>query len=724
MLKHTSLSTGVAIDILGTPLEKLEENTRKILITCRHDIEQAAEQKTTGKKFWTVCMLLAIAVQSNTQPNEGCNSLIKRICERCPRIGLPLLSTRTTTKRRLGVGVTGANTKWSHVREKARSLLQELVEVNVGMERPSRNDVGHIDDDDAYLEEFQQRWDIPLPTYPLPDGNRLGEAMRASDPLLIVTAAEEWASKKHTAWSKAFPSPSVDVCTVVGALVEGRIIHVCFDKSYSVGFCLALSVRVNEFDDTTFVAKIAFPLEPESSIHLLSPWYSHVEAGGEIRVSKHNLHWRCDDVDGLFALVPKGDGELVCMLKKAKAKAKAKPKPKPAVGPGHAPLAEEEEESSEAEEEAEDNNDDAVAEQVLMVAHLGLGDEGCDNFEDDVEQDALETEQEANKKREEVRLQKLMQKSEKLTKRMATRTATTTIEEETAADGGRDDVDDVALDFGLDILLADDVDIIDANEPPESVMEMATVYSNTDPVFVLWQHHAKQGASVLEERSVAVQLLPLGGRLGVSTLSLLAVAAGGSNCGCQDAFVTLVMWTRPGTKARRVRINYPRGWPEKAAPNKRPNLVWPTPGSFPENTFKDYEVIHPSLGTVDKKSTTVASELTLILKEMWEAAQLACEGRRAGEEAAASTSFEQCQWCKSEKICRGNLVPIKQCAFCLLAWHPSCSKLVSSLYAEHVLALPDGQASRVHLPQWWVDGQVLCALCSAWILGPQGLWIK
>ena len=111
--------------ILTSDHSKLESNSRKLRGLLSHELEYSS---LTGKCAPTLFSLIrswSVTVKGDVAINEGHNSLIKSIAQRCRNIGLPLLSARANTKKELRVGVRGAPSKWSQVKKGALQMVQD-----------------------------------------------------------------------------------------------------------------------------------------------------------------------------------------------------------------------------------------------------------------------------------------------------------------------------------------------------------------------------------------------------------------------------------------------------------------------------------------------------------------------------------------------------------------------------------------------------------------------
>lgn len=103
----------------------LEANARKLRALCLEDLEVCAHDGTVGPHLFAIARSWVATAKSDVAINEGHNSLIKAIAQRCRNIGLPLLSSRANCKKELKVGVRGAPLKWSGVKHGALAMVQD-----------------------------------------------------------------------------------------------------------------------------------------------------------------------------------------------------------------------------------------------------------------------------------------------------------------------------------------------------------------------------------------------------------------------------------------------------------------------------------------------------------------------------------------------------------------------------------------------------------------------
>ncbi len=119
--------------LLAAAPETLEINAQKIRLLCAEDLEQCAAHGTAGPLLYSLVLSWAASAKSDVAINEGHNSLIKAIAQRCRNIGLPLLSARANCKKELKVGVRGAPQKWSAVKRDALAMVQARLNESFGL---------------------------------------------------------------------------------------------------------------------------------------------------------------------------------------------------------------------------------------------------------------------------------------------------------------------------------------------------------------------------------------------------------------------------------------------------------------------------------------------------------------------------------------------------------------------------------------------------------------
>ena len=97
----------------------ITKHTRRSGSQCR-----GAETGLADLAMWTAVRMLRRSARADVRVNEGHNSLIKAMANRCPRIGLPLLSARVNVKKELGLGSRGASKRWSSIRPALQRVLE------------------------------------------------------------------------------------------------------------------------------------------------------------------------------------------------------------------------------------------------------------------------------------------------------------------------------------------------------------------------------------------------------------------------------------------------------------------------------------------------------------------------------------------------------------------------------------------------------------------------
>ena len=115
----------VAQFILHCKDEYLEANARKLRVFAFEEFEEMAASGRCGPILFSIMSCVAATAKGDVAINEGHNSLIKSIVQRCRNIGLPLLSARSNCKKELRVGIRGAPSKWSQVKKQALCMVQD-----------------------------------------------------------------------------------------------------------------------------------------------------------------------------------------------------------------------------------------------------------------------------------------------------------------------------------------------------------------------------------------------------------------------------------------------------------------------------------------------------------------------------------------------------------------------------------------------------------------------
>lgn len=115
----------VATFIMNCDPACLETTARKLRGLAFDELHEMAVSGTCGSLLYSIMTAVKAVAKGDVAINEGHNSLIKSIVNRCRNIGLPLLSARANCKKELRVGVRGAPTKWSHVKRDALCMVQD-----------------------------------------------------------------------------------------------------------------------------------------------------------------------------------------------------------------------------------------------------------------------------------------------------------------------------------------------------------------------------------------------------------------------------------------------------------------------------------------------------------------------------------------------------------------------------------------------------------------------
>jgi hypothetical protein len=85
-----------------------------------------------GALCYAICRLIVVALKGDVWCCEGFNHLLKGIIERAHAIKLPLLDSRARIKKHLGVGVRGASTRWSVIKDVASGIIKTCLPERLG----------------------------------------------------------------------------------------------------------------------------------------------------------------------------------------------------------------------------------------------------------------------------------------------------------------------------------------------------------------------------------------------------------------------------------------------------------------------------------------------------------------------------------------------------------------------------------------------------------------
>jgi hypothetical protein len=118
----------IAKFIIDTPSGQLEVNAQKLRTLWPGDLRQAAATGRASPRLYTFAWTTRKMMRSDVKSNEGHNSLIKTIADRCRHISLGLLSVRANVKRELNVGTRGAHSRWSRLRDHAERMLEDSMD--------------------------------------------------------------------------------------------------------------------------------------------------------------------------------------------------------------------------------------------------------------------------------------------------------------------------------------------------------------------------------------------------------------------------------------------------------------------------------------------------------------------------------------------------------------------------------------------------------------------
>ena len=147
---------GLAVAILEQELADLELATRKVRQLFHAELGHAAATGLCEARLFSVCLALRVHLFPDVEQNEGYNSIIRCIIERCRHISLPLLAARANIKKTLGLGSRSSSSKWSSVRS------------------------GYHHEGAAAVLEDPDRWSSPLPSAGFPSDQQIEKGCNAA----------------------------------------------------------------------------------------------------------------------------------------------------------------------------------------------------------------------------------------------------------------------------------------------------------------------------------------------------------------------------------------------------------------------------------------------------------------------------------------------------------------------------------------------------------------
>ena len=364
------------------PEAPLDGETLKVLAIYLVDFRAAATTGMCSVHLWAFAQGIRTYLRSDTQINEGYNSMMKRTIERNKHIGLPLLDARCDLRASLGVygnGQAGASAKWSNVRPRAIALLNECLR--------------HFDRGQAIADD-ENRWApttsaVPSvtmtaapPPMPTTDGHldmpsslselagagpkRRGRCQPNDDDAVVVDdddrrggvgvnypllppAAREWAAAFNSCYHAACRTPDARigvVCVGGSGLEAGGSLYFCSDTHYSLHEMVRCTLRLpfpfepcldEEMGEPDLIAVISHPLDIRPLNQIFAEYHDVVHHGRQvIAVTLFALTWRYSGKHGLFAEV-RHPTELFDLRKLNRASAPKKRSPPPPEEPSDGP---------------------------------------------------------------------------------------------------------------------------------------------------------------------------------------------------------------------------------------------------------------------------------------------------------------------------------------------------------------------------------------------------
>ena len=118
----------LAQELLKIPARCLEGSAEHMLANFKQDVEVAASNGTVSQQLFGLVDIWAKKWPSTTVEIESTNKLVRNCVVAAPNVGLPIVSARACTLKRLGRGFKGASNKWSDVRPCHDALLEEATQ--------------------------------------------------------------------------------------------------------------------------------------------------------------------------------------------------------------------------------------------------------------------------------------------------------------------------------------------------------------------------------------------------------------------------------------------------------------------------------------------------------------------------------------------------------------------------------------------------------------------
>ena len=690
----------MAQSILATDNEFLDITTRKVKQLLRPELMRAASNGVADPVLFAMSSGLRELAKSDVRQNEGMNSLIRTLCQRCRHIGMPLLSARTTIKKEIGVGMRGACTRWRDIRDKAAQVLEDSI--------------SHYSDAHAGVLCDTARWDCPPPSGDLPSSDILLRTYKRLNPSPHSADAMIWANRMSLTLSSHFPHPTARACVscrpfrdeIHSSLRVDELAYLCSEKSYQQLWLT--TCKVHRRGDALIV-KHVMPRQVISAYSLFAQLYeTHAPTAGNcVAVDSHRLAWTQDvgtvfahvATDGTTRLFEHAIQQLLRPVRKTKEGGgggdMGGAAPSSAMAPPVTDV------SGDTHGDVYDVGDDwDVDDEVvdaLGVALFGNGAGGDDELAD--EYDAhVEKDQRASCERE-----ALASEAER-TKASSSSASSKELPTRVADEGrlGHMDMDDVQHE--ADMHHAAFAEFAAPDGAFAGPTTRAAGGSDPDDMRILlatWKSSAMEGLGILGERDAAMASTSVGGEWPWQ-FSLVAVVDD-VNDACHHS-VTLVAWTSPTL------------WLGRRAKLVDGHVMSIVPARVREERFDDplkATLVHPAIDLrpqrVQKAARPQIPPRALRLKTMWEMAQ----GAGSGDPLA---SMDPCMVCGSVQVGDdADACVVYSCALCMTAAHEVCAQTFLKGCAECIGGLP---AVKFELPNVFLrtddaGRQVtsLCCLC-------------
>ena len=226
------------------------------------------------------------------------------------------------------------------------------------------------------------------------------------------------------------------------------------------------------------------------------------------------------------------------------------------------------------------------------------------------------------------------------------------------------------------------------------------VVTRASEVWDKWADEARLGASILQERAMALATRATGFQ---DELSLVSIGDDAPP-GLAPRTVTLVKWEGASSMGREGRLD--QQW----------RVKWATPSMFPLRDFRACKIVHPAIGVKMEKLRAHRNPIPdkiKRLRQMWSVA-----------EHCARAPLDVCVMCGMDDTKDGaDPSPgqeLTHCALCLLPWHAECCEVALRHLRARISTTPLTGLPRDALPTEFTTSSAaheapMCVMCRAWL---------